>query len=61
MNESNLARTEARVAPAAALPPSVERQILAAIAGIRYGSVVISIQDGRVVQIESTEKQRIVS
>jgi hypothetical protein len=38
---------------------SVERRILDAVASIRYGSVVIAIQDGRVVQIESTEKQRI--
>jgi hypothetical protein len=38
---------------------SVERRILDAVSSIRYGSVVIAIQDGRVVQIESTEKQRI--
>ncbi|HEV7800613.1 MAG TPA: YezD family protein [Burkholderiales bacterium] len=42
-----------------ALPDGVERQILTAITGIRYGSVVIAIQDGRVVQIEATEKHRI--
>jgi hypothetical protein len=42
-------------------PASVERRILDAVAGIRYGSVVIAIQDGKVVQIESTEKQRIVA
>lgn len=42
-----------------ALPDSVERQILAAVTGIQYGSVVIAIQDGRVVQIEATEKHRI--
>jgi hypothetical protein len=44
-----------------ALPRGVERQILAAVSRIRYGSVVIAIQDGRVVQIEATEKQRIQS
>jgi hypothetical protein len=43
------------------VPAPVERQILQAIARVRYGSVVIAIQDGRVVQIESTEKQRIAS
>jgi hypothetical protein len=41
------------------LPAAVERRILDAVASIRYGAVVIAIQDGRVVQIESTEKQRI--
>ena len=41
------------------IPAGVERRILDAVAGIRYGSVVVAIQDGRVVQIDSTEKQRI--
>ena len=41
------------------IPAGVERRILDAVAAIRYGSVVIAIQDGRVVQIDSTEKQRI--
>ena len=41
------------------LRPEVERQILEAVASIRYGSVVVAIQDGKVVQIESTEKHRI--
>ena len=41
------------------VPAAVERRILDAVAGIRFGSVVIAIQDGRVVQIDSTEKQRI--
>ena len=34
------------------------REISEAIARIRYGSVVVHIQDGVVVQIESTEKRR---
>ena len=34
------------------------REISEAIARIRYGSVVVHIQDGAVVQIESTEKRR---
>jgi len=40
---------------------AVEREILAAVAGIRCGSVVVSIQDGRVVQIDATEKRRIAA
>ncbi len=35
-----------------------ERQILAAVRGLRYGSVEISIHEGRVVQIETREKVR---
>jgi hypothetical protein len=41
------------------IPDSVERQILSAVAGVRYGSVTIAIQDGRVVQIDATEKTRV--
>jgi hypothetical protein len=37
---------------------SVHEEIARAIARIRYGSVVVQIQDGVVVQIESTEKRR---
>ena len=36
------------------------RQILAAIKGVRYGQVQIIIQDSRVVQIDKTEKLRLV-
>ncbi|MEI8190362.1 MAG: YezD family protein [candidate division NC10 bacterium] len=36
------------------------RQILAAIQGVRYGQVQIIIQDSRVVQIDKTEKLRLV-
>lgn len=35
------------------------RQLLAALKGIRYGAVEITIHDGRVVQIERREKQRL--
>ena len=35
------------------------RQLLAALQGIRYGAVEITIHDGRVVQIERREKQRL--
>lgn len=40
---------------------SVQEEIARAIARIRFGSVVIQIQDGVVVQIESTEKRRFAS
>ena len=39
-------------------PGTVEEEIALAISRIRYGSVVVHIQDGAVVQIESTEKRR---
>jgi hypothetical protein len=36
------------------------RRILEAIQGVRYGQVQITIQDSRVVQIDKTEKLRLV-
>jgi hypothetical protein len=39
-------------------PPRIEQVIAEAIGRIRYGNVVVHIQDGVVVQIESTEKRR---
>ena len=45
-------------APPALAQVAVGREISEAIARIRYGSVVVHIQDGAVVQIESTEKRR---
>jgi hypothetical protein len=36
------------------------RQILRAIQSVRYGQVQIIIQDSRVVQIDKTEKLRLV-
>ena len=36
----------------------IEREILGAISGIRYGSVEIIIHDSKVVQIERKEKVR---
>ena len=49
-------RTAAPVAPAerAAL-----REVLDAIRRVRHGSVHLSLQDGRVVQVEVTEKRRL--
>ncbi len=37
------------------------RQILAALNGIRYGSVEIVVHDGRIVQIERREKVRLAT
>ena len=36
----------------------VVRAVLASLRRIRYGSVQIAVQDGRVVQIDTLEKQR---
>lgn len=36
----------------------LEQQILAAVAGIRFGSVSVVVQDGVIVQIEANEKFR---
>ena len=40
--------------------PEVVRRIVDAIRSIRYGQVQIIIQDSRVVQIETTDKVRLV-
>jgi len=37
---------------------SVEKHILEAIRGIKYGAVEVLIHDSRVVQVERTEKTR---
>jgi hypothetical protein len=37
---------------------SVGERILRALAGIRYGSIEITVHDGRVVQIERKERLR---
>ena len=37
----------------------VTRQILAALVGLRYGSVEIVVHDGRIVQLERREKVRV--
>jgi hypothetical protein len=41
------------------LAVDVEREILRAVANIKYGSVEVVIHDGRVVQIECREKIRV--
>jgi hypothetical protein len=39
--------------------PDLVRSILGAVRGLRYGSVEITVHDGRVVQVERREKYRI--
>ncbi|GMV94088.1 MAG: YezD family protein [Candidatus Hydrogenedentes bacterium] len=39
--------------------PEVRRRILEAIASLRYGSVEVTIHDGRVVQIDRKERIRL--
>lgn len=43
----------------AGLTADEARKILASVAGLRFGSVEVVVHDGRVVQIERTEKIRI--
>lgn len=40
-------------------PPEVLERISQAIRGVRFGSVEVVIQDGRVIQIERKEKFRL--
>ncbi|MBX3441754.1 MAG: YezD family protein [Planctomyces sp.] len=40
-------------------PAGTVAAILAALSGLRFGQLTIKVQDGRVVQIERTEKQRL--
>jgi len=47
-----------RPAPPGPRPPHIEQVIAEAIGRIKYGNVVVHIQDGVVVQVESTEKRR---
>lgn len=47
-------------APGRPEDPEVLRRIAEAIQSVRYGQVQIIIQDSRVVQIDTTEKVRLV-
>lgn len=42
-----------------ALDSEIASEILAALRGLRYGSIVVTIHDSKVVQIEKTEKVRL--
>ena len=47
--------------PAESLSQEVLRRLSDALRGLRYGAVEITVHDGRVVQIERTEKLRLSS
>jgi hypothetical protein len=42
-----------------AITPEIVSEILAALRGLRYGSIVVTIHDSKVVQIEKNEKVRL--
>jgi len=46
-------------APAASVDSRVLEEIAKALAGLRYGSVEITVHDGRVTQIEAKKKIRL--
>lgn len=41
------------------ISPKVVAEILTALRGLRYGSIVVTIHDSKVVQIEKNEKVRL--
>jgi len=50
---------ELRPAADEAITSEVVAEILAALRGLRYGSIVVTIHDSKVVQIEKNEKVRL--
>mgnify|MGYP001006329377 CR=1 FL=1 len=52
------AKSEATPNDAGETDPVVMQKILEALAGLRYGSVEITVHDARVVQVERREKVR---
>ena len=42
-----------------AITPEIVAEILTALRGLRYGSIVFTIHDSKVVQIEKNEKVRL--
>ena len=59
MPESEVAEAEPQPRPAVPSRDMPLEEICEAIRGLRFGSVVIIIQDGVVVQIDRTEKRRL--
>lgn len=45
--------------PASTLPESTLTAITQALSGLRYGQVTIIVQDGRVLQIDRTDRRRL--
>lgn len=50
---------EKKVQAADGLPPRAWEKIEAAVRSIGYGSITLVVQDGRVIQIEISEKIRL--
>ncbi|GAB6141223.1 hypothetical protein JCM14076_19520 [Methylosoma difficile] len=50
--------TDAKKQQEPPLPSEITEQIVAALQGIRFGSVEITVHESKVVQIERKEKQR---
>jgi len=44
--------------PSSSLPPEVLQEIIAALSGLRYGAVEVTVHESRVVQVERREKFR---
>jgi hypothetical protein len=54
-----LGEAAASEAPLSAAERTVLREVLAAIRRVRHGSITLAVQDGRVVQLDVTEKKRL--
>lgn len=48
-----------QTAPATTIPESTLTAITQALTGLRYGQVTIIVQDGRVLQIDRTDRRRL--
>jgi hypothetical protein len=53
--------TSAEHAAAPTLPDHVLHAVAQALDGLRFGQVTIIVQDGRVIQIDRTERRRFAS
>lgn len=54
-----LSDAAASEAPLAASERTVLREVLVAMRRVRHGSITLAVQDGRVVQLDVTEKKRL--
>ena len=48
-----------RKPPAAQEAPRGTQEVLAAIGSVKYGSVTVHIEDGKIVQVDTLEKRRV--
>ena len=53
------ANTEVKDDPPSEREREVMQAVLAALRGLRYGSIVLTVHDGRLVEVQRTEKLRI--